>query len=103
MPAGARPAAVLAGRPAAERASDAGARGIEALLLITLAIQDDGRFGCIIQGTRRLLLRTTRAILLHRQREHNPNDAADYHAHTDQSVSVYYPASFVDRTSDSCH
>jgi hypothetical protein len=35
-----RPAVVLAGRPAAERASDAGAGRIEAFLLIRLAVQD---------------------------------------------------------------
>jgi hypothetical protein len=40
IPTGARPAVVLAGRPAAERASNARAGRIEALLLIRLAIQD---------------------------------------------------------------
>jgi hypothetical protein len=39
--AGARPAVVLAWRPAAEWASNAGAGRVEALLLVKLAIQDN--------------------------------------------------------------
>ena len=41
MPAGAEPFVFLSGRPAAERAADAGAGGVEAFLLIGLAIQNN--------------------------------------------------------------
>jgi hypothetical protein len=43
--AGARPAVILAGRPAAKRASYPRAGGVGAFLLIRLAIQNHGRFG----------------------------------------------------------
>jgi hypothetical protein len=41
--AGARPHVILAGRPAAERATDAWAGGVEAFLVLKLAINNDGR------------------------------------------------------------
>jgi hypothetical protein len=41
--AGARPHVILAGRPAAERAADAWAGGVESFLLIRLAINNDRR------------------------------------------------------------
>jgi len=41
MPAGAEPLVVLAGRPAAERAADAGAIGAEALVLVEVVIQNN--------------------------------------------------------------
>ena len=49
MAAGARPAVVLAGRPTAEWASNARAGRTEALLLVKLAIQNNGRFGGVIR------------------------------------------------------
>jgi hypothetical protein len=49
MAAATRPTVVLAGRPAAERASDARAGRVEALLLIRLSIQNHGRFGGVIR------------------------------------------------------
>ena len=52
MAAGASPKVFLAWRPIAERAADARAGRIEALLLVRLAIQDHGRFGGVIrEGT----------------------------------------------------
>ena len=42
IPTGARPAVVLAGRPAAARASNARAGGVEALLLLSLGLQNRG-------------------------------------------------------------
>jgi hypothetical protein len=45
MAAGARPAVFLAGRPTAERATDARARGSATFLFLKLAIQNYGRFG----------------------------------------------------------
>jgi hypothetical protein len=49
MTAATKPAVLLAGRPAAERRSNAGAGRVEAFLLIKLAIQDHGRFGGAIR------------------------------------------------------
>jgi len=45
---GARPQVILPGRPAAERASDARAGGVEAFVLVRLAVQNGGRFGGFI-------------------------------------------------------
>jgi len=42
VPTGERPAVILAGRPAAERAADAGAGGVEAFLLIGFTIHSYG-------------------------------------------------------------
>jgi hypothetical protein len=49
MTAATRPEVLLAGRPAAERTSNAGAGEVGALLLIGLSIQDHGRFGGAIR------------------------------------------------------
>ena len=57
MAAATRPAVVLAGRPATEGAPDARAGRVEALLLVKLAIQNDGGFREFIrQGTHAPLL-----------------------------------------------
>jgi hypothetical protein len=44
MSAGTRPLVLFARRPAAERASDAGAGGVEDFSLIKLGFQNQGRF-----------------------------------------------------------
>jgi hypothetical protein len=48
MAAGAGPLVFFAGRPAAEREPDAGARWVDAFLLVRLAIQNNGRVGGFI-------------------------------------------------------
>ena len=52
MSAVASPEIVLAGRPAAERASNARAGGVETFLLVGVSIQNHGRFGNVIQDGR---------------------------------------------------
>ena len=49
MAAATGPAVVFVGRPAANRASNAGAGGVEALFLVEVAIQNHGRFGSVIR------------------------------------------------------
>ena len=51
MPAGAEPFVFLAWRPAAERAADTRVGGFVTLLLLKLAILNDGRIGNVIQET----------------------------------------------------
>jgi hypothetical protein len=55
VPADAKPMVFLAGRPAAQRASDARAGGVEAFLLIWLAINNDRRV-FVREGTHAAIL-----------------------------------------------